>query len=85
MSQFQKLLLSLLTGRGDQNIRFADLLKLLEYFDFNVRIGGSHHICTRSDVVEIINLQPVSGMAKPYQVNQVRELVVKYKLAELES
>ena len=85
MSQFQKLLLSLLTGRGDQNIRFADLLKLLEYFDFTVRIRGSHHICTRSDVVEIINLQPVSGMAKPHQVKQVRELVVKYKLAELES
>jgi uncharacterized membrane protein (DUF2068 family) len=81
MSQLQKLLLSLLSGRGDQNIRFADLLKLLEYFEFNVRIKGSHHICTRSDVVEIINLQPVNGMAKPYQVKQVRELVVKYKLA----
>ena len=81
MSQLQKLLLSLLSGRGDQNIRFVDLLKLLEYFEFNVRIKGSHHICTRSDVVEIINLQPVGGMAKPYQVKQVRELVVKYKLA----
>ena len=81
MSQLQKLLLSLLSGRGDQNIRFVDLLKLLEYFEFNVRIKGSHHICTRSDVVEIINLQPVGGTAKPYQVKQVRELVVKYKLA----
>ena len=80
MSQLQKLLLSLLSGRGDQNIRFADLLKLLDYFEFDVRIKGSHHIYTRADVVEIINLQPVSGMAKPYQVRQVRELVVKYKL-----
>ena len=81
MSQLQKLLLSLLSGRGDQNIRFIDLLKLLEYFEFIVRIKGSHHICIRADVVEIINLQPVGGMAKPYQVKQVRELVVKYKLA----
>ncbi len=85
MSQLQKLLLSLLSGRGDQNIRLADLLRLLEYFEFNVRIKGSHHICTRSDVVEIVNLQPASGMAKPYPVKQVRELVVKYKLAELEN
>ena len=80
MSQLQKLLLSLLSGRGDQNIRFADLLTLLDYFEFDVRIKGSHHIYTRADVVEITNLQPVSGMAKPYQVRQVRELVVKYKL-----
>jgi hypothetical protein len=85
MSQLQKLLLSLLSGRADQNIRFADLLKLLEYLEFNVRIKGSHHICSRNDVNEIINLQPISGMAKPYQVKQVRELVVKYKLAELEN
>ena len=84
MSQLQKFLLSLLSGREDQNIRFADLLKLLEYYEFNVRIKGSHRICTRADVVEIINLQPAGGMVKPYQVKQVREMVVKYKLATKE-
>ena len=71
MSQFQKLLLSLLYGRGDQNICFTDLLKLLAYFEFNVRIKGSHHICSSGNVVEIINLLPVNGIAKPYQVKQV--------------
>ena len=80
MSQLQKLLLSLLSGRGDQNIRFADLVKLLEYFEFDVRINGSHHIFSKSDVAEIINLQPRGSLAKPYQVKQVRDLVVKYKL-----
>ncbi len=84
MSQLQKLLLSLLSGRGDQNIRFTDLLKLLEYLEFNICIEGSHHICTKVGVVEIINLQPAGGMAKPYQVKQVRELMVKYKLATKE-
>ena len=80
MSQLQKLLLSLLSGRGDQNIRFADLVKLLDYFEFDVRIKGSHHIFSKSDVAEIINLQPKGSLAKPYQVKQVRDLVVKYKL-----
>jgi hypothetical protein len=32
-------------------------------------------------MVEILNLQPKGSKAKPYQVKQVRNLVVKYKLA----
>ncbi len=31
--------------------------------------------------MEIINLQPAGSKAKAYQVKQVRNLVVKYKLA----
>jgi hypothetical protein len=31
-------------------------------------------------VAEIINLQPQRGMGKAYQVNQVRDLLLKYKL-----
>lgn len=29
---------------------------------------------------EILNIQPKSGKAKPYQVKQVRNLIVKYQL-----
>jgi predicted RNA binding protein YcfA (HicA-like mRNA interferase family) len=47
---------------------------------FSERIRGSHHIYTRSDVAEIINLQPKNGKVKPYQVRQVRNLMVKYRL-----
>jgi len=43
-------------------------------------IKGSHDIFWRDGVEEIVNLQPRSSMAKPYQVKQVRTLVVKYKL-----
>jgi len=32
-------------------------------------------------MAEIINLQPVGSKAKAYQVKQVRNLIVKYKLA----
>ena len=43
--------------------------------------GGSHHIFFRIGVAEIINLQPRGGgEAKPYQVRQVRDLVIKYRL-----
>jgi hypothetical protein len=31
---------------------------------------------------DILNLQPRGANAKPYQVRQVREVIVKYKLAE---
>ncbi len=41
---------------------------------------GSHHIFNKGGVEEIINVQPRGNHAKPYQVKQVRELVLKYKL-----
>jgi len=41
---------------------------------------GSHRIYYKDGVVEIINVQPRDGKAKPYQVKQVRELLLKYKI-----
>jgi hypothetical protein len=49
---------------------------------FQERIRGSHYIFTRDGVEEILNLQPRGSMAKPYQVKQVRKVLVQYKLAE---
>jgi hypothetical protein len=31
-------------------------------------------------VEEIINIQPKNGMSKPYQIKQIRDLLLKYKL-----
>jgi len=40
-----------------------------------------HHIFSKEEVAEIINLQPLKdGKAKPYQVKQVRGVILKYKL-----
>jgi len=39
-------------------------------------------IFTRSGVAEILNLQPLGSLAKPYQVKQVRKTILRYKLAE---
>ena len=71
---------SILRGRSDSNIRFSELRSLLEYLGFSERIRGSHHLFDRVGVVEIINLQSRGGHAKPYQVRQVRQVVLKYKL-----
>ena len=56
---------------------------LLLNLGFRERIRGSHHIMTRDGVEEILNIQPKSdGAAKPYQVRQVRSVIVRYKLGE---
>ena len=71
-----------LRGSSDANIRFSDLCALLSRLGFAERIKGSHHIFTREDVAEILNLQPRNSFAKPYQVKQVRKVIVQHKLAE---
>ena len=45
------------------------------------RIPGDHHIFTRGGVEEILNLQPRGTLAKAYQVRQVREVILRYRLA----
>ncbi|MBK9733465.1 MAG: type II toxin-antitoxin system HicA family toxin [Saprospiraceae bacterium] len=80
MSKSDKILQKILSGLSDKNIAFSDLIIILSKFGFALRTNGSHHILTREDVEEIINIQPKNGQAKPYQVKQVRELIVKYGL-----
>lgn len=82
MSKHGKLLDRILRGTADANIPFDGLCQVLGRLDFVLRVKGSHHIFTRDSVEEILNLQPRGANAKPYQVRQVREVIVKYKLAE---
>ena len=70
----------ILRGTSDANISFARVCKLLRRLGFEERIHGSHHIFTKEGVEEIINLQPKGAKTKPYQVRQVRNLILKYKL-----
>jgi hypothetical protein len=79
--RFEKTLDRVLRGTVDNNIAFADLCGLLRHLGFDERIRGSHHIFTRGDVAEILNLQPRGNQAKPYQVKQVRGVIVFYRLA----
>ena len=81
MTQKDKLIGRILSGTSDKNINFNDLTRLLESYNFSCRIKGGHHIYYKEGVEEIINIQPLSNSkAKPYQVKQIRMLVLKYKL-----
>ena len=81
MSQFEKNLLAILCGTQDRNIFFSDLRSVLDRLGFQCRTRGDHFIYTKSGVEEIINLQPLPGnKAKPYQVKQVREIILEYQL-----
>ncbi|HEX8829597.1 MAG TPA: hypothetical protein VF705_00435 [Longimicrobium sp.] len=80
MSRHEKLLVRVLRGTSDADIPFDGLRSLLHWLGFEERIRGSHHIFTRDGVPEILNLQPKGAAAKPYQVKQVRQVIVANKL-----
>jgi hypothetical protein len=80
MSQADRLLLRILRGTSDANIAFEGLCQLLRRLGFDERIRGSHHIFTKEGVEEILNLQPKGRQAKPYQVKQVRAVLLRYRL-----
>ncbi len=46
------------------------------------RIKGSHHIFRKSGVEEKINIQKEKNKAKPYQIRQVRNVMLKYKFGD---
>ena len=82
MGKYSKLREKILGGSADSSVEFAELCKLLSRLEFEERVKGDHHIFTRDGIDEIINLQPKGKMAKPYQVRQVRGILVKYRLGE---
>ena len=81
MGKLEKILDLILPGGSDQNIAFDDLTFLLENLGFEKRIKGSHHVFSQDGIEEIINIQLAGSKAKPYQVKQVRGVLVKYKLS----
>lgn len=83
MTHRQKLIAKILTGTSDANIGFDELCSLLSALGFEKRIKGSHHIFFKTDIDEIINIQQIGNKAKAYQIKQVREIIVKFKLSEL--
>ena len=79
MGRYEKIISKILKGKSDNNISFLSLRQLLLHLGFEERIKGSHHIFRKAGVEEKINLQQEKNKAKPYQVRQIRELVLKYK------
>lgn len=82
MGKNEKLLQVILSGNSDNNINFNDLIRLLENIGFESRIKGSHHIFFKNKIDEIINIQPKGIKAKDYQVKQIRNIIIKYKISD---
>jgi len=82
MGKYEKLIFQILGGTGDANILFSDLISLLKHFGFEMRVKGSHHLFRKSGIEEKPNLQKDGNKAKSYQVRQVRDIIIKYKLGD---
>ena len=80
MGKYEKLIFKILRGTSDSNVAFAELVNLLQHFGFEMRIKGSHHIFRKKGIEEKPNLQKEGNRAKPYQVKQIRNIILKYKL-----
>ncbi len=65
MARRDKILDKLLRGTSDANVSFDELCQLLRRLGFTERIRGSHYIFTKSNVEEILNLQPKGADASP--------------------
>lgn len=80
MATIEKLIQLIMAGTNDRNIKFKDLQKILEVLGFQCRIKGDHFIYWKEGIDEIINIQPAGNMAKPYQVKQIRNNILKYQM-----
>jgi uncharacterized protein (TIGR02996 family) len=75
-----------LRDQPDPNIRFEDLRTILSHRGFIDYPTGpddsvvDHYLFWRDGVAEILNLQPRNGTVKPYQVKQVRDILIRYGL-----
>lgn len=81
MGKYDRLIDKILRGTSDANIPFDDLRTLLLRSGFDERIRGSHHVYRKEGIEEKLNLQRDGSKAKPYQVRQVRLIILKYHLA----
>jgi len=77
LSHQDKILLKVLSGGHDRSMKFHELQKLLYMLGFQSRVKGDHFIYWKEGIDEIINIQPDGNMAKPYQVRQIRNIILK--------
>ena len=81
MTEHEKLIRKIVSGDSDTDTWFHGMSSVLRRLGFQERVRGNHHIFTREQVEEILNLQSIALVkAKPYQVRQVRQIILKYGL-----
>ncbi len=75
-AQFDKVIIKLLSCRSDSNFAFKEIRSLLLRLGFDERVRGSHHLFRKDGIREMINIQKDGNMAKPYQIKQIRTILV---------
>jgi len=74
-------LLERLVAGHRRNVRFADFVELVEDFGFVLdRQRGSHRLYRHPNFRERLNLQPIRGEAKVYQIEQFLSLVAEHRV-----
>jgi len=84
MSKWDKVYERVMDERGtfDRDVRFGDLKSLLHHLGYAEEQRGGSHVIFRKGSLIVANLQRTGkGMAKEYQVRQVREFLIKEKTA----
>jgi hypothetical protein len=80
VARIEKVLEQIRRGNADANIAFAQMRRVLQTLGFPERVRGSQCSFARDGVEAILNLQPKGSKRKPYQVKQVRHVILKYRL-----
>ena len=79
MASTKKVLNAVLARAG--TVGFRDFERLLTGLGFRLdRVTGSHHIYLHPKVTRPMNIQPIGKDAKPYQVRQLRDMIVEHGL-----
>ena len=72
---------SILSGESDNNIKFSDFQKLIIDLGFQFRHQrGSHTMYFHDGVKEFLNIQKDGSKAKGYQVEHLRNIILKHNI-----
>ena len=81
VSESEKLLVRILAGHlGDKNIPFEGMCRLLRHIGFEERTRGKSLHLHQGRSGRNPQSPDQAGRAKPYQVKQVRQVILKYRL-----
>lgn len=77
----QKIYNDVISGKSDNNIRFADFRNLIVDLGFNyIRQSGSHIQYYHSGIDERMTIQNDKSKVKGYQVKQLRNIILNHGL-----
>ena len=82
MTKRDKDLNRILDGRFDRSIDFSLLVRVLKRLGYTVYQEGSHHIARKPGIPGRLVIQPRDGLAKEYQVRQIRRVILTYEEIE---